>query len=220
MSSVFSPELSAKITRTGIVAVIVLESENHVAPLADALREGGVNAVELALRTPRSLEALRVLRRHAPEMLVGAGTVLLPEQVARVREAGADFAVAPGTNRRVLEAAAGVDLPFGPGIVTPSDIEAALEFGCNVLKFFPAEPSGGLKYLRNMIAPYQHLGLRYIPLGGLAADNISPYAADPNVLAIGGSWIAPKVLIEAEDWTEITARARVAVDTVKQNRQS
>lgn len=218
MNAAFSSNLTQRIGRSGIIAVIVLEHASKAPQLADALEAGGITAVELALRTPESLAALKELRRHAPQMLIGAGTVIRAEQVAQVQDAGADFAVSPGTNRRVLEAAAAAGLPFGPGIAVPSDIEAALEFDCNVLKFFPAEPSGGLAYLRNMIAPYQHLGLRYIPLGGLNADNIAPYAADKNILAIGGSWVAPKEVIAAEDWQGITARARQAVEVIGRSR--
>ncbi|MDP0497324.1 MAG: bifunctional 4-hydroxy-2-oxoglutarate aldolase/2-dehydro-3-deoxy-phosphogluconate aldolase [Verrucomicrobiota bacterium JB024] len=214
MSTQFPSPLFEQIGKAGVIAVIVLEDAELAAPVADALAAGGVNAVELALRTPASLAALRAMRAHAPSMLLGAGTVIQPEQVRQVQDAGVDFAVAPGTNRRVLELASEVDLPFGPGVATPSDIETAVEYGCNVLKFFPAEPSGGLAYLKSMIAPYLHLGLKYVPLGGLNADNIAPYAADPAILAIGGSWIAPKALIAARDWTTITARARQACDAI------
>lgn len=218
MSIVFSPELTDRIATSGIIAVIVLEHASQAPHLADALQAGGISAVELALRTPASLGALQTLRHHAPQLLIGAGTVIRPEQVRQVQDAGADFAVAPGANRRILQAAAEAGLPFAPGVAVPSDIEATLEFDCNALKFFPAEPSGGLPYLRSMIAPYQHCGLRMIPLGGLNAANIAPYAADKNILAIGGSWIAPKELISAQDWQAITARAQEAMTVIRQNR--
>lgn len=216
MSVAFPDNLTERIGRSGLVAVIVLEHAAQAAPLADALQAGGICAVELALRTPASLAALHALRKSAPALLIGAGTVLTPEQVAQVTDAGADFAVAPGTNRRVLAAAHAARLPFGPGITTPSEIETALEYGCNVLKFFPAQPAGGLEYLRTMIAPYLHLGLRYIPLGGLNGENIGSYAADKNILALGGSWIAPKASIDAADWQGITRRAELALGSIRQ----
>ncbi len=214
MSLAFTPKLKRQLADVGVIAVVVSNDEKQAGPLADALMAGGVSAVELALRTPRSLEVLKAMKRHAPAMLVGAGTVILPEQVRQVQDAGADFAVAPGTNRRVLDCADAAGLPFGPGVVTPSDIETALEFGCNVLKFFPAEPSGGLAYLRNMIAPYLHLGIQFIPLGGLRCDNIAPYAEDPNILALGGSWIAPGALIAEGNWASITDRARETMHAI------
>jgi len=218
MNATFPPELAQKVADSGILAVVVLDSAQQAPALADALASGGITAVELALRTPQSLEALRALRRHNPSLLIGAGTVIRPEQVRMVQDAGADFAVAPGTHHRVLEAACAAGISFAPGIVTPSDIENALAYGCNILKFFPAEPAGGLAYLRNMTAPYRHLKLRYIPLGGLNGENIAPYAQDKDILAIGGSWIAPKETIAAGNWDEITRRARQAVNTVKQYR--
>ncbi|MFH1498003.1 MAG: keto-deoxy-phosphogluconate aldolase, partial [Verrucomicrobiota bacterium] len=124
----------------------------------------------------------------------------------------------PGTNHRVMAAAEAAGIPFGPGIATPSDIEAALEHGANLLKFFPAEPSGGLKYLKTAAAPYAHLGLKYIPLGGLTEETMGAYLGEKSVAAIGGSWLAPRELIAAGDWTEITARARRAADIVAKAR--
>ncbi len=203
----FPPGLEQGIRASGVIAVLVIDDPADAVPLADALLAGGVNAIELALRTPSALESLAAIKKHAPQMLVGAGTVLTPAQITQVRAAGADFAVAPGCNPRVLAAAAGAGLPFAPGIATPSDIEAALEFGCRLLKFFPAEPSGGLAYLKNMAAPYAHLGLRYIPLGGITAATAAAWLADPLIAALGGSWLAPRALIQARDWAAVTRRA-------------
>ncbi|MFV2070724.1 MAG: keto-deoxy-phosphogluconate aldolase, partial [Pirellulales bacterium] len=131
---------------------------------------------------------------------------------------GARFGVAPGTNRSVIERATQRGLPFFPGVTTPSDIESALELGCRVLKFFPAEASGGLNYLRSMAAPYEHLQLRYLPLGGIGPANLKSYLADPRVLGVGGSWIAPREMIASRQWDTITERAREAqamVDSVR-----
>ncbi len=175
--------------------------------------------MELTLRTPAAIEALRVIHRDVPEMLAGMGTVLTPQQVADVHAAGAAFGVAPGLNPRVIREAQRLELPFAPGIVTPSDTEAALELGCRELKFFPAEPSGGLAYLKSLAAPYVHLGLRFLPLGGLHAGNMAGYLADPLILAVGGSWLAPRELIGGQQWTEITQRAREARSIADQCRR-
>ena len=152
-------------------------------------------------------------------MIVGAGTDLWPEQVRQVAEAGAAFAVAPGMNPRVVQAAQAAGLPFMPGVVTPSDIEQALECGCRELKFFPAEPSGGLNYLKNIAAPYAHLNVRYIPLGGLSPANAGSYLEDSQVLAVGGSWIAKREMIQAGNWAAITKNAAEARALVKQFRK-
>jgi len=214
MPLLFPPSLLTRIETSGIIAVLVIDRAADALRTADALSAGGIDIIELALRTPDSLAALREIKKRFPSLLVGAGTVLSPVQIPQVLDAGADFAVAPGCNPRVLAAASAANLPFGPGIVTPSDIEAAVENGCNLLKFFPAEPSGGLAYLKNMTAPYAHLGLRYVPLGGISETTASAYLAEPSVAALGGSWIAPRELIQKQDFVEIAARAQRARDLV------
>ncbi|MEN9468624.1 MAG: putative aldolase [Verrucomicrobiota bacterium] len=205
---------SARIKAIGIVAVLVIDREEDGPPLAKALLAGGVTAMELTLRTPAALGALRRIRNEVPEILAGAGTVLTPKQVDEVKSANADFAVSPGVNPRVLSAAAEVGLPFAPGIATPSDIELALEHGCHLLKFFPAEPSGGLPYLKAIAAPYAHLEVGFIPLGGLNQNNMTSYLADPLVAAIGGSWLAPREFIRAGEWSKITVLAKAASEQI------
>jgi 2-dehydro-3-deoxyphosphogluconate aldolase/(4S)-4-hydroxy-2-oxoglutarate aldolase len=202
--------LQQRLEKCGVVAVLVVDRVDDAVPLARALLDGGIDAMELTLRTPQALPALRAIRQAVPQMLAGIGTVLNAQQVAEIRESGAAFGVAPGTNAAVIREARRVGLPFAPGVVTPSDIEAALDLGCRTLKFFPAEPSGGLSYLKNMAAPYLHLGVRFIPLGGLRADNVATYLADPLVVAVGGSWLAPQDLIQQQNWPEITRRAQQA----------
>lgn len=146
----FSEALASRIWDAGVVAVLVLENVDDAVPLGRALLAGGVNAVELTLRTPSALDALQRIRTELPEMLVGAGTILSPRQVTEALEAGAAFGVAPGMNPRVVSEAARCGLPFAPGVCTPTDVELALESGCRTLKFFPAEPCGGLPYLRTI----------------------------------------------------------------------
>jgi 2-dehydro-3-deoxyphosphogluconate aldolase / (4S)-4-hydroxy-2-oxoglutarate aldolase len=218
MSIAFSPSLLSTIETGGVIAVLVIDRKEDAAPVAEALQAGGITSLELTLRTAAGIEALKEIKKHFPSLLVGAGTVLTPDQVKQVKAAGADFAVAPGTNHRVMAAAAAEGIAFGPGIATPSDIEAALEHGGNLLKFFPAEPTGGLAYLKTATAPYAHLGLKYIPLGGLTEQTMGTYLGEKSVAAIGGSWLAPRDLIQAGNWTEITARAKRASDIVRQTR--
>ncbi len=210
MQSQFPGETLDRIQRAGVIAVLVIDRVEHGPPLAEALLAGGVDAMELTLRTPAAIDALRAVRQEAPKMLAGIGTILTPAQVDRAFEAGAAFGVAPGLNRRVVQRAQVLGLPFAPGVATPSEVEAAIELGCRELKFFPAEPSGGISYLSSMLAPYAHLGPRFIPLGGLNADNMGAYLANPAIPAIGGSWIAPRKLILDEDWSAITRNAREA----------
>jgi 2-dehydro-3-deoxyphosphogluconate aldolase / (4S)-4-hydroxy-2-oxoglutarate aldolase len=193
-----------------IIAVLVIDRATDAVPVAEALVAGGVRAIELTLRTPAAFEALRKIRRFVPDMLAGVGTVLRPDQVTQAVDAGAEFGVAPGSNPRVMESALRAGLPFAPGICTPSDIEQALQYERRFLKFFPAEPSGGLAFLRFMAAPYAHLGLKYLPLGGITISNMADYLREPFVGAIGGSWFAPREVIAASEWTRITAAAREA----------
>lgn len=214
----FPLPLQHRLNETGVVAVLVIDSADDAVPLARALLNGGVHVMELTLRTDAALDGLREIKAEVPEMVAGVGTILTPEQVRLAKEAGAAFGVAPGCNPTVVEAAEAAGLPFAPGIMTPSDIEAAVQLGCKLLKFFPAGSSGGLKHLRNIAAPYHHLGLKYIPLGGIKVDNMADYLKSPLVAAVGGSWIARRDVIAAGDWDAIERQARQAVDVVEQVR--
>jgi 2-dehydro-3-deoxyphosphogluconate aldolase / (4S)-4-hydroxy-2-oxoglutarate aldolase len=223
MKSQFSPEILRRIEHCGVIAVLVIDAVQDAVPLAQALFDGGIDVMELTLRTPAAWDALRAIRAEVPGMLAGIGTILTPEQVQRAQDSGAAFGVAPGTNRRVVEAARHVSLPFAPGIATPSDLELALELGCPEVKFFPAESCGGLEYLRSMAAPYVHLGVRFVPLGGLKLENVGAYLVDPLVLAVGGSWLAPRHLIQAGDWLairQLATTARSHVDTLRPTQET
>jgi 2-dehydro-3-deoxyphosphogluconate aldolase/(4S)-4-hydroxy-2-oxoglutarate aldolase len=211
----FDQTLADKVSAAGVVAVLIVDDANDAVPLARALLSGGVDVMELTLRTPAALDALRAIRRDVPEMVAGIGTILNVDQLQAAREAGAAFGVSPGCNPRLLAAAREAGFSFAPGIATPTDIEIAIEHGCRLLKFFPAEQLGGLPYLRAMAAPYAHLGLRYIPLGGLTAANAGSYLSDPLIAAIGGSWIAPREAIKARDWKTIETNARAARDIAR-----
>ncbi|MEX1044897.1 MAG: bifunctional 4-hydroxy-2-oxoglutarate aldolase/2-dehydro-3-deoxy-phosphogluconate aldolase [Chthoniobacterales bacterium] len=210
----FDPKLAETISAAGVVAVLVIDEVEDAAPLARALLAGGVGVLELTLRTPAALQALVEIRREVPEMVAGIGTILSLEQLRHCQEAGAAFGVSPGGNPRLLAAAREAGFSFAPGIATPTDIEMAIGEGSRLMKFFPAGQLGGLPYLRAMAAPYAHLGLRYIPLGGITAENAGAYGQDPLIAAVGGSWIAPREVIKANDWTTIEANARAACRTL------
>ncbi len=210
MNFVSTPLIFDKLESAGVLAVLVIDDAADAVPLAEALLAGGVNAMELTLRTDAAIDSLKAIRKSLPEMLVGIGTLLLPEQVLQVVAEGAAFGVSPGVNPRVIEAAVKAGLPFAPGIATPSDVEMALSYGCRRLKFFPAESLGGLGYLRAMSPPYNHLGVKYVPLGGVGPKNLAEYIADPLVAAVGGSWLAPRDKIATKDWKGIEQNAREA----------
>lgn len=207
--------LLSQLEQTRVIAVLMIDDENDAVPVARALLAGGVNCIELTLRTPVAMEALRRIREEVPQIVVGVGTILNVQQVNEVKAAGAAFGVAPGMNPRVVAEATRIGLPFAPGVCTPTDIELAIEQGCRLLKFFPSEPSGGLAYLRTIAAPFVHLGVRFIPLGGVGAGNAAAYLQEPTVLALGGSWLAPRDLIAKKDWSQITANAAEVMDLVK-----
>lgn len=205
-----------KLEVAAVAAVVTLDDGAQAVSLARALLDGGVRAIELTLRSDAALRGLEAIAREVPDMLLGAGTVLGASQVQAVLDCGAAFGVAPGTNPDVVRAAAAGGLPFAPGVATPSDIEAALALGCRVLKFFPAEGMGGLPYLQSIAAPYRHLGLRYIPLGGVNGSNLADYLGCPDVLAVGGSWLVPKPMVEAGNWKAIGELAANAVRIAKE----
>jgi len=199
-----------RIEQTGVIAVLILDDADNAVPLAQALLAGGVQAMELTLRTDAAIESLRRIRKEVPEMLAGIGTVIQEKQIDDVIAAGAQFAVSPGFNAAVVQRARQAGLPFAPGVMTPSDIEAAIQSGCRELKFFPAEPSGGLTMLNSIRAPYAHLGVRFVPLGGVNASNMSAWLSNPGVFAVGGSWLTPREAIQEKNWAEITRRAEEA----------
>lgn len=203
--------LTDRLKKARIVAVLAVNDPAGAVDLAKALCDGGVTALEMTLRTQRAFECVSAIAGAGLPLTLGVGTILTPEQAREAKSRGADFGVSPGCNVRVIDAAAEAGLPFAPGIMTPSEIEQALEHGCKLMKFFPAESSGGMKHLQSMVAPYKHLGISFIPLGGLKLSNMKSYTDSPLVTAIGGSWIAPTSLIDAKDWAQIRKNAEEAV---------
>jgi 2-dehydro-3-deoxyphosphogluconate aldolase/(4S)-4-hydroxy-2-oxoglutarate aldolase len=216
-----TPELIQKIDDAGIIAVLIIDEVKHAIPVARALIEGGVTAIELTLRTSAAMDAAKAIKKEVPEMTLGFGTVLTVDQVKAVVDVGADFAVSPGCNPRIIREADRQGLSFAPGVMTPTDIEMALEEGCRILKYFPAETSGGMAHLTSMVAPYQYLGLKFIPLGGCNIDNAGSYLQSDLITAIGGTWVAKRPLIQTEDWEAITKNAkdiRALINQIRNNK--
>ena len=217
--TVFPESLSDSLREFGVIAVLVIDDVQDALPLAESLLRGGVRAIELTLRTDAALESIRRIRAELPEMTVGVGTILSPRQVDQVVEAGGSFGVSPGTNPRTIAAAKAAGLPFAPGVCTPTDIELALDSGCKLLKYFPSEPCGGLDYLRSIAAPFEHLGVSFIPLGGVTLANTEAYLRQRLVHAIGGSWLAPRMTIRHRAWHVITDNAAQATRLVAMVRE-
>jgi 2-dehydro-3-deoxyphosphogluconate aldolase/(4S)-4-hydroxy-2-oxoglutarate aldolase len=192
-----------------IVPVITIDDPDDAVPLARALAAGGLACAEITFRTPRAAEALRRITAEVPELFAGAGTVLTPEQAKGARDAGAQFIVAPGFGPRTVEYCLDKGIPVYPGVATPTEIEAALEKGLTTLKFFPAEPMGGLAYLKAVAAPY--VDASFIPTGGVNAANVASYLAFKRVVACGGSWMAPSEWIAAKQFDRIRDESRRAV---------
>lgn len=213
-------EVLNRVAEIGVVPVIAMKSAEQALPLADALLAGGLPVVEITFRTQAAAEIIRLLARERPELIVGAGTVLTPETVQTAVAAGARFAVAPGFNPRVAAAADELKLPFVPGIANPTDIETALDAGCRLLKFFPAEAVGGVKLLTALSAPYRHTGVRFMPTGGISPANLDSYLALDTVAAVGGTWIATQADLAQGHWEEIAGRCRKACELVHAARTS
>lgn len=207
--------MTPNLSQYGVVPVIAVNSSDDGLWLCEALMRGGLPVAEITFRTAAAAETIRAATKRFPELILGAGTVLTPEQMQQAADAGASFAVAPGCNTRVINAALKAGILFAPGVCTPSDVERAVEAGCSLLKFFPAEASGGIKMLKALIGPYGHLGITFCPTGGIKPENLPDYLAIPQVAFAGGTWLAPKDAVKARDWKRITTLAREAVAIVK-----
>ena len=208
MSDVFS-----RIEQFGVVPVIKLEKAEHARALGRAFVEGGLLVAEVTFRSAAAPEAIALLRKEYPELLVGAGTVLTVEQVEAAKSAGASFAVTPGFNPRIVDACLAKGLPVVPGINSPSQVEQALERGISLLKFFPAEASGGVKMLKALHGPYADV--RFVPTGGIDASNLASYLALSYVAAVGGSWMVKDDLVAAGAVPELAALCREAVSLAR-----
>ncbi len=208
-------EIFDHIKPRSLMAVLVVDQVKEAVNAANALIKGGVSVIELALRTPIALEAMKAVVDSCPEMIVGAGTVLQPKQIESVKKAGAHFALSPGINTDVILESHDCDLPFIPGIATPSELQEAINVGSTCVKLFPVEPLGGVPYLKSISEPYKHLNIKYVPLGGISMKNFNEYLSYSEVIAIGGSWLTPKTLIKEQSWDKITSIAKESIGLIK-----
>ena len=200
----------------GIVPVVVLNDAKDAEPLAKALCEGGLKCAEVTFRTAAAEESIKIMAEKFPDMLVGAGAVLTTEQVDRAVAAGAKFIVSPGLNPKVVKYCVEKGIPVCPGTCTPSEMEQAMDLGLDVVKFFPAEPSGGVKFIKAVAAPYTML--KFMPTGGVNATNVRDYLAYDKILCCGGSWMVKGSLIEAGEFDKIVEMTKEAAAIVKEVR--
>jgi 2-dehydro-3-deoxyphosphogluconate aldolase/(4S)-4-hydroxy-2-oxoglutarate aldolase len=203
-----TPCESSLLSRVPVVPVVVVDDPAHAVPVARALVAGGLPVIELTLRTPVALDAIRAIASEVPEILVGAGTIVTPGQAKEALDAGAQFLVSPGSTPSLLGAMADTGLPFLPGTATVSEVLAVLEAGYTELKFFPAEASGGAAFLKSVAAPVP--AARFCPTGGITAATAASYLALPNVGCVGGSWLTPADALASGDWGRVTELARAA----------
>lgn len=207
-------DIQAQLKALKLIPVIAIDKAEDIIPLGKVLVENGLPAAEITFRSPAAAEAIRLLRQSQPEMLIGAGTVLNREQVMAAKEAGATFIVSPGLNPNTVRACQELGIAIIPGVNNPTAVEAALEMGLTTLKFFPAEPSGGVAMVKSLLAPYTELTL--MPTGGIKPSNLHEYLDIPRVLACGGTWMVEKALIEAGNWEELARLTREAVELLNQ----
>ena len=197
-----------------LVCVAVIDQVDDAVPLAEALLAGGLNCIEVTFRTAGAAESIARIRQALPNAVVGAGTLLTADNVKQAVAAGAQFGVSPGLSEAVSKAAHENKLPLFPGVITPTEIMAALELGWKHLKFFPSETFGGVNALKALIGPFGHTGVKFIPTGGITAATLPNYLALPQVAAVGGSWMAERKLVAEKDWAKITALTADAMKVI------
>lgn len=209
-------EVLKNLGQYGIVPVVVLNDSKDAKPLADALCEGGLACAEVTFRTEAAAESIRIMTEKHPEMMVGAGTVLTIQQVDEAVASGAKFIVSPGLNPKVVSYCMEKNIPITPGVATPSEMEQAIELGLNLVKFFPAEPSGGLSMINAVSAPYTML--KFMPTGGINPTNVKEYLKSDKIFACGGSWMVKGNLIDEGNFDKIKELTKEAVEIVKEIR--
>lgn len=195
-----------------IIPVIVIDDANDALPLAEALLKGGLNVIEITFRTAAAAESIARIAKALPEMLVGAGTVITPEQAKRAIDSGSKFGLAPGLDTETVQYFNEQGVPFIPGVMTPSEIQEALKAGCKYMKFFPAGNAGGPSMLKALTAPYASSGVKFCPTGGVSLENMNDYLAIPQVFTVGGSWLATKHQITEKRWETITDQVKTALE--------
>lgn len=195
-----------------IVPVLAIESVEDGLKMCETLNRLGLRTAEITFRTESAEEIIKQASEKFPELVLGAGTITTVEDLHRAFNAGAKFAVAPGFNPTVVKEAVAQGFPFFPGVCTPSEVEQAMEVGCKMLKFFPAEAAGGLPMIKSLIAPYKHLGIKFMPTGGLNTGNIATYLSVPEIACAGGTWLGKAADIEAGNWDVIEGLIKDAVE--------
>ena len=205
-----------QIREFGIVPVVVINDAKDAEPLAKALCEGGLPCAEVTFRTAAAEESIRIMAEKFPNMLIGAGTVITTEQVDRAVAAGAKFIVSPGINPKIVKYCQEKGVLITPGCITPSEVEVAIECGLSTVKFFPAEPAGGLEMIKAMAAPY--VNMTFMPTGGINAKNVKEYLAFNKIVACGGSWMVKGDLVKAGNFDKIVELTKEAVEIVKESR--
>ncbi|QPF87532.1 bifunctional 4-hydroxy-2-oxoglutarate aldolase/2-dehydro-3-deoxy-phosphogluconate aldolase [Bradyrhizobium genosp. L] len=206
-------QIAELIRQATVIPVLTIDRLEDAVPLARALVAGGVRTLEVTLRTPVAADAAKAIIAEVPDAIVGIGTILNGDDLARAEALGAKFGISPGATPELLKAVAASRLPFAPGIATASELMQALAHGFDVVKFFPAEQAGGIKALRALAGPFPHV--RVCPTGGIGEANAATWLAEPNVLAVGGSWLCPASEIRAGNWAGITAMCAKAMKTLK-----
>ncbi|MDP6629352.1 MAG: bifunctional 4-hydroxy-2-oxoglutarate aldolase/2-dehydro-3-deoxy-phosphogluconate aldolase [Kiritimatiellia bacterium] len=201
----------SELLKRPVIPVIVIEDAGDAEPLAEAVLAGGMDVIEVTCRTAAAPEALARIKKAFPDMLLGAGTVVTPEQARMCIDTGVDFGLAPGLNPDTVKAFRDSGTLYIPGIMTPSEIEHGLALGCTLLKFFPAGAAGGVAMLKNLAAPYAPLGVTFCPTGGVNLENMNDYLSLPVVSAVGGSWLATKQQIADKQWDVITQQVKDAL---------
>ena len=197
-----------------LICVAVIDKVDDAVPLAEALLAGGLKCIEVTYRTAGAAESIARIRKNVPQIIVGAGTLLTPENVKQAVAAGAQFGVSPGLSEAVSKASHENKFPLFPGVITPTEIMHALELGWKHLKFFPAETFGGVNALKALIGPFGHTGVKFIPTGGITAATLPNYLALPQVAAVGGSWMAERKLVAEKSWDKITALTAEAMKVI------
>ncbi len=199
-----------------LLPVAVIEDADSAVPLCQALMAGGIDIIEVTLRTDAAIDCIKQIHHAIPEMIIGAGTLINAEVIPKLIDNGVTFAVSPGLNTRIIDACREVALPIIPGVLTPSEIELARNLELNTLKFFPAEAAGGVRMLQAIISAYGHSGIEFIPTGGVNATNMHEYMALAPVVAVGGSWFVARDLIKENKFDQITELTRQALASLEQ----
>ncbi len=202
------------ILKQRLICVAVIDRPDDAIPLAESLLAGGLNVIEVTFRTAGAAECIARIRKSVPQIAVGAGTLLTPDQVKQAVDAGSQFGVSPGLSEAVSNAAHKHKMPLFPGVITPSEVMRTMELGWKQLKFFPSETSGGVNALKALIGPFGHTGIGFIPTGGITAAMLANYLAIKQVAAVGGSWMADRKLVAEKSWSRITGLTAEAMNII------